>query len=159
MVGLLTLPNLMPEIKMFYLYTLLRFFNLNYTRRKKYLSICTYFWNKPARISHWSQSNCQHIHESHNSLVYCTSWDLCSPPFCVARLIFFWRLFAHFTCAAPPSNHHISCNHNSHICSTAHLNQTSSSHYTPIISSFLSLVAASTLSSPHRVLRTLLHNA
>ena len=106
--------------------------NLNCTRRKKYLSICTCFWDQPARIAHWSQSTCQNIHEKYNSLVYCTSWVLSSPPVYVALPIFFWRLLAPFTCAAPPSNHHKSCNHNTHFCSTApHLNRTSWSHYTP----------------------------
>ena len=72
----------------------------------------------------------------------------------MALQICFWRLLAPFTCAAPPSNHHKSCNHNTHTCSTAHLNQTSSSHYTPV-TSLLSLVAASTLSSTHRGARTI----
>ena len=64
--------------------------------------------------------------------MYCTSWVLSSPPVYVALPIFFWRLLAPFTCAAPPSNHHKSCNHNTHFCSTApHLNRTSWSHYTP----------------------------
>ena len=31
----------------------------------------------------------------------------------------------------PPSNLHKSCNRNTHFCSTAHLNQTNWSHYTP----------------------------
>jgi hypothetical protein len=117
-----SLPNLMPDVQTDNIYTFLWFFNPNYTRRKKYLSICTFFWNQPPRIAHSSQITCQNIHENYNSLVYCTSWDLCSPPAYVALQIFFWRLLAPFTCAAPPSNHHKSCNHNTHFCSTAHLN-------------------------------------
>ena len=66
----------------------------------------------------------------------------------------FWQLLAPFTCAAPPSNHHKSCNHNTHFCSTAHLNRTSSSHNTPK-TSLLSEVEASTLSSTHRGAHTI----
>ena len=43
------------------------------------------------------------------------------------RCSFFWRLLAPFACAAPPSNHHKSCNHNTHFESTAHLIYLSSS--------------------------------
>ena len=64
---------------------------------------------------------------------------------------------APFTCAAPPSNHHKSCNRNTHICSTVHCNQTSSSHYTPK-TSLLSEVASLTLSSTHRGAHTPSHN-
>ena len=56
---------------------------------------------------------------------------------------------APFICAAPPSNHHKSCNRNTHICSTAHRNRTRSSHYTPK-TSLLSEVASLTVSSTHR---------
>ena len=68
--------------------------------------------------------------------------------------LIFWRLHGPFTCASLPSNHHKSCNHNTHICSTASLNKSSSTHYTPIIS-LLSLVASSTLSSTHRIAPTI----
>jgi hypothetical protein len=64
---------------------------------------------------------------------------------------------APFTCAAPPSNHHKWCNHNTHICSTAHRNRTRSSHYTPK-TSLLSEVASLTVSSTHRGAHTQSHN-
>ncbi len=49
----------------------------------------------------------------------------------MALQIFWGQLLAPFTCAAPPSNHHKTRNHNTHFCSTAHLNQQTSSSHQP----------------------------
>ena len=62
--------------------------------------------------------------------------------------IVFWRWLAPFTCAALPSNHHKMRNSSTQFCRTAHLNRTSSFHYSPQ-TSLLSEVADWTLSSRH----------
>jgi len=130
-------------------YTFVWFFNVNYAVK----STCQYV--------HIFEMNLLEYHTGHKVPVkicmkiiirWCTvPVEICAALLFMWRCRFFWQLLAPFTCAAPPSNHHQSCNHNTHICSTAHLNQTSSSHYTPITSP-LSLVVASTLSSTHRVI-------
>ncbi len=124
MLDILSLPNLMPDVQTGRIYTLFVFL-----QSKLYTPL-----NVPVNMYmflKWTASNSTLV--TNYLSKYTRKLEFAGvlyqlrfvQPFCLCGFsdLFLAIALAPFTCAAPPSNHHKSCNRNTHIGSTAQPNQ------------------------------------